>query len=72
MHLSVQVWYSDAIAITSCSNNTIRYNIPLVPGVIKVLWVTLTVFPSTRRVVVELHFNSDDCNREGGHLHTEE
>ena len=47
-------------------NNALR----LVPGVIMMLWVTFTNVPSTRRVVVELHFKSGELSRTAPHLHT--
>ena len=45
--------------------------LPLVPGEIKMLWVTFTDVSPTRRVVVELHFKSDSGMSEA-HLHTRE
>ena len=59
------------VSLSSLYGITINNTLPLVPGVIKMLWVTFTDVPSTRRVVVELHFKSDEFSGMlGAHLHT--
>ena len=58
------------MSLSSLYGITINNTLPLVPGVTKILWVTFTNVPSTRRVVVELHFKSGEVSRMAPHLHT--